>query len=366
MRSLTLIVKATRHCNLRCNYCHDWRSGPDARMSFEVLANLVWAALSDPEHERVVFVWHGGETMLLPIEFYEKALYLQARFRRPGQTVANSIQTNGTRIDDRWARFLRDHEFQVSVSLDGPPSIHDRHRLTVAGQPSYALVREGMRRLREHGVGFGVLMVVDREALAIGPDLIFDFFLEEGISQYGLLAATPENNPEAAPGSPAEHYVTPSEMTAFLARLYDRWIEHGDERIRIRELEGLRARVSRREPGLCTFAGGCLGQYFSVEPDGDVSHCDVFVGDPAYRLGNVLVDSFRSIRTNRALAALAERSRSDSHAMAGCPEFSVCNGWCPHERYLSFRHDPRHDPGCCGLRDLIRHVRLAAPSLART
>jgi uncharacterized protein len=40
-----------------------------------------------------------------------------------------------------------------------------------------------------------------------------------------------------------------------------------------------------------------------------------------------------------------------------CPEFAVCNGWCPHERYLSERHARAHRDDCCGLRDLIAHMR---------
>ena len=60
-----LIIKATRLCNLRCTYCTDWRDGPDQTMAFEVLASLVSAALKDPDHDSVEFIWHGGESTLL-------------------------------------------------------------------------------------------------------------------------------------------------------------------------------------------------------------------------------------------------------------------------------------------------------------
>src|SRR5271154_1121486 len=107
MRSVSLIVKATRLCNLRCTYCHDWAVGPDQTMAFDVLAHMTAAALQDPEHGTVDFIWHGGETTLLPISFYQRAMALQARFRRRGQTVHNIIQTNCTRLTPEWARFLR-------------------------------------------------------------------------------------------------------------------------------------------------------------------------------------------------------------------------------------------------------------------
>ena len=60
--------------------------------------------------------------------------------------------------------------------------------------------------------------------------------------------------------------------------------------------------------------------------------------------------------------------KSDLAAMAACPDFEVCRGWCPHERYLSSRHDPSFSEGCCGLRPLIDHIRsrqAGAPTTSR-
>jgi uncharacterized protein len=356
-RYLGLIVKATRLCNLRCAYCHDWRSGANQTMRFPVLAQLTARALADPSHDIVEFIWHGGEPTVLPRSFYERAVYLQARLRRPGQEVRNSLQTNGTRIDDAWAEFFREFEFRASVSLDGPPEVHDRYRLYASGRPSFDDVRRGLDTLRKNGVPVGVLMVIDRTALELGPDSIFDFFVREGIDNYGLLAAKPTNQPDAAPGTPTSHYVTAAEMNAFLQAYFDRWLTHGDPSIRVRELEGLMKRLSGRGSSVCTFAGGCLGRYYLVEPDGEVAHCDLFVGDPGYTVGNVFDDSFASFRNGAILTGLRGANDRALNAMRGCREFDVCNGWCPHERYIASRHDPGYSADCCGLRDLIDHMR---------
>jgi uncharacterized protein len=352
-----LIVKATRHCNLRCGYCNDWRTGPDQTMPFAVMARMVAAALSDSAHQRVSFFWHGGETLVLPRPFYEKALYVQARFRRPGQRIDNALQTNATLIDAAWARFFRTHDLRVSVSLDGPPALHDQQRVYASGRPSLRDVLRGIAVLREHDVPFSALLVVDERALAIGADAIFDFFLDHGITRYGLLAAAPANRPNAARGTPTAHYVDPAAMTAFLMRMYDRWADHGDPRIRIREIEAVRSRLAQEGAGVCTLAGSCLGHYFAVEPNGDVAHCDLFVGDARYTLGNLLHHDFVAFRARAELRTLEEENERELDPMRACPEFSVCNGWCPHERYLSVRHNPHHEAACCGLRALIAHVR---------
>lgn len=355
-----LIVKATRLCNLRCTYCNDWREGPDQSMGFDVLLSLVRAALEDPIHDSVEFIWHGGESTIMPREFYQKAVFLQSRFRRPGQTVRNSIQTNGTRLTSDWISFFRANQFSVGISLDGPPELNDRVRLLCSGRGSSAQVRRGIDLLRNGGVPFSVLMVVDEEALEIGPDRIFDFLARSNVKSVAFLAAKPLNRPAALPRTHAAHYVDPARMGIFLKGIYDRWIEHGDDRIQIRELDSLRARIREDSASFCTLAGNCLGQYFLIEPDGTIAHCDLFDGDDRYTLGNITRGDFAGIRNAAKLQALKVEWRTDRDQMASCPEFAVCQGWCPHERYTSRRHNASHAASCCGLRDLIGHMRACS------
>jgi uncharacterized protein len=354
----TLIVKGTRLCNLRCAYCHDWRVGRDQTMTFRVLARTIATALSDPSHASVEFVWHGGETTVLPVSFYEKALLVQSRLRRDRQRIHNVLQTNGTRLTPEWVRFLRANRFSVGISLDGPPEIHDRYRRYASGRPSFTDVLRGIEALRAQEVPFGVLMVIDGGALELGPDRVFDFFVEHGIGDFGLLAAMPANQPEAKRGTPTDHYADPVRMAPFLQRIYDRWRDYGDSRPAIRDFDALRARLAGESAGFCTLEGGCLGNYYLVEPNGDVAHCDLFAGDERYTLGNVFRDDFASMRRGARMRALVAENDRALAAMKACPEFHVCNGWCPHERYISVRHNAQHRDDCCGLSDLIGHIRL--------
>jgi len=70
-------------------------------MGFAVLAKVIKDSLADV-HENITFVWHGGESTIVPISFYEKAVYLQSYFKRPDQIIQNVIQTNGTLINKNW------------------------------------------------------------------------------------------------------------------------------------------------------------------------------------------------------------------------------------------------------------------------
>jgi len=214
-----------------------------------------------------------------------------------------------------------------------------------------------MEIFREYGVPFGVLMVINEGTLDTGPDRIFDFLKEQGITDLGLIAVKPVNRPDAPADTHTAHYVCPSKMTSFLARLYDRWEEERDSGINIRELSAIVKRLRGNRAEVCTLSGNCFGNYYLVEPNGDVAHCDVFLGDTRYTLGNIMEQDFSIFRQNPKLTTLREENNRELAAMRECPEFDVCNGWCPHERYISFRHNRGHKPTCCGLSDLIRHIR---------
>ena len=352
---LSLIVKPTRQCTLRCTYCHDWRGKREEVMSFPVMAHMIAHAL--PEHNRVRFIWHGGEPTLLPISFYEKALLVQARLRRPGQEVGNSFQTNATKLTPAWARFFQANNIQVGISIDGPAHLHNSHRSYPCGKGSYDDVIQGLNLLKEHEVEFSGLVVVDEGTLDFGAESLLDFLVGQGIRSFGLLPAKPRNEPEAKRGSVTPHYVEPARVNAFLMDLYDAWLRRGDRSVRIRELEVLKAQIKGVSGRSCTLSGECWGRYYTIEPDGSVAACDVFSGDPRYTLGNVMTDSFTEIANGKELLQLKKEHRDAMQAMSGCPEFHVCKGWCPHERYVSIRHNKGHRDDCCGLRDLIAHIR---------
>jgi len=274
-----------------------------------------------------------------------------------GQKIKNSFQTNATKLTPGWARFFRANKIQVGISIDGPAHLHNSHRSYRSGKGSYEHVMRGLNLLKEHEVQFSGLVVVDERTLEFGAERLLDFLVGQGIRSFGLLAVKPKNEPAAEAGTTAEHYIEPARMNAFLMNLYDAWLSRGDQNVKIRELEGLKAQIQGMSAGFCTLSEECWGHYYMIEPDGSVVGCDVFSGDPRYTLGNIMNDSFIEIANSAGLLQLRKEHRDAMEAMSGCPEFPVCKGWCPHERYVSIRHNKLHRDDCCGLRDLISHIR---------
>src|SRR5688572_29355350 len=105
-RRVQFVVKVSKLCNLRCRYCYEFEElGNKARMSLENLERLYqnvahwYRGFTRPTE--VEFVWHGGEPMLIPPDYYRSTFEAQRRaFGKDMVAVENVIQTNLTVLDD--------------------------------------------------------------------------------------------------------------------------------------------------------------------------------------------------------------------------------------------------------------------------
>ena len=87
---------------------------------------------------------------------------LQKKHAKAGQRIENDLQTNGTLLDENWARFLHEHRFLVGLSIDGPREIHDRYRITKRGAPTFDTVYAAAKMLQRFRVPFNTLTCVHR------------------------------------------------------------------------------------------------------------------------------------------------------------------------------------------------------------
>nr|VXZ81783.1 Anaerobic sulfatase-maturating enzyme homolog YdeM [Klebsiella pneumoniae] len=119
----------------------------------------------DPS-QNVEFCWQGGEPTLCGLDFFAKVVELQQRYRG-NKIIANSLQTNGILLNDKWARFLRRHGFLVGLSIDGPASLHDTGVRRAAENPPGKVV-QAIRCLQQHDVPVNAMVVVSRQSASRG------------------------------------------------------------------------------------------------------------------------------------------------------------------------------------------------------
>jgi uncharacterized protein len=178
-----LVVQPTPFCNIDCRYCYLPDRNSKSVVARQTLHNLFSQVFASGwVGDCLSVVWHSGEPMVLPIDFYRDAFRMIDRLKPAEVVVAHSFQTNGTLIDEAWCAFFADERIGVGVSIDGPKQFHDRHRLTRAGRGTFDRTMAGIRLLRRHEVPFHVISVLSAASMA-APHEMFDFFVDEGIEQ---------------------------------------------------------------------------------------------------------------------------------------------------------------------------------------
>ncbi len=127
-------------------------------------------------------VFHGGEPLLLPKEFYRESIRIFT------ETLQDSyfdfvIQTNGVGLDEDWYSLFDELNIRVGVSMDGPKKYHDKYRVFHNGKGSYDEVRHSIETGLDKGM-HGVLSVVN---LNITPGELYEEFKNLNIPSFNLL-----------------------------------------------------------------------------------------------------------------------------------------------------------------------------------
>ncbi|MGD9030233.1 MAG: anaerobic sulfatase maturase [Anaerolineae bacterium] len=343
-------------CNLACDYCYylpKTELYPETtvfRMSNEVLEDFTRQYIEAQEVPSVTFGWQGGEPTLLGVDFFVRAVALQQRYRKPGMQVVNTFQTNGTLLDDDWGRFLKQHDFLVGLSLDGPRALHDVYRRDRGRQPTFDRVMAGLQVLKRHGVEFNVLTTV-HAANAPYPLETYRFLRDEvGASFIQFIPIV-----EQEEGGTSARSVNATRYGRFLKAVFDEWAQHDLGRVSVQIFDVALLAWLRQPPPLCVFAETC-GDTLVLEHNGDLYSCDHFV-TPAHRLGNVtetplvqLVESPRQRAFGQAKAQLPQVCRD-------CDVRFVCHGGCPKNR-LARRAESGEPMNvlCEGYRAFFHHI----------
>jgi uncharacterized protein len=161
-----LLVKPTGAvCNLDCKYCFFLSKemlypGSRFRMADDLLETYIRQLLESHSAPEVMVSWQGGEPTLMGLDFFERSTELVEKYRKPGQIVSHTIQTNGTRLDDDWCAFFKRHSFLVGLSVDGPRPMHDAYRVNKGGEGSFDQVMRGLDFLKAHEVYVNILCTV--------------------------------------------------------------------------------------------------------------------------------------------------------------------------------------------------------------
>lgn len=381
-RTFHLLAKPTGAvCNLDCIYCYYLSKetlypGSPFRMTDEVLGGYIAQLLEANVAPEVQIAFQGGEPTLMGLEFFERAVKLARIHRKPDQSLAFSLQTNGTRIDEAWCEFFKRNKFLVGLSIDGPKEVHDTFRLNKGGNGTFDRVLEAWGLMKQYGVDVNVLCTVHSANQNRGLE-VYRFFRDElGVEFVQFIPiverATPENFEIAEKGwhekaggerplyeqtgsLVTSRSVNPEAYGRFLCEVFDEWILRDVGKMFVQMFDvTLGAYFGMHS--LCIFAPTC-GEALALEHNGDLYSCDHFV-EPKFRLGNILEERMATLVELPQQRRFGLDKRETLPKMCrNCDVRFACNGGCPKDRFAT---TPDGEPGlnylCPGLMAFFRHT----------
>ena len=340
MRELQLLIKpVSSACDLDCTYCFykdeaaNRAVGDHGKMSRETMRAVVDKALA--ASQTCVFGFQGGEPTLAGLSFFEDfTAYVEER-KRPDQEAVYTIQTNGNRLDERWFEFLKEKNFLVGLSLDGVRKTHDENRKDRAGEGTFSRVFACAERMRELGIPFHVLCVLNAQtAPRIGA--IYRFFMRKGFDHQQYI---PCLDPLGTVRGEASFSLTPAMYGEALGTLFDLWCQDrmAGRPVYIRQFENYVAMLRGGQPEACSMYGRCSMQNV-IESDGSVYPCDFYAMDP-WLMGNIRdpeADFERFLEQADAGEGAGGFFARPDQRDARCPEcrwYPLCRGGCRRDCY---------------------------------
>ncbi|MBD2180461.1 anaerobic sulfatase maturase [Planktothrix sp. FACHB-1355] len=366
--SIHVLAKPTGAiCNLDCSYCFFLDKEllyPKSkfRMSDEVLENYIRQLIEFHRTPQVSVAWQGGEPTLMGIDFFRKAIAFQEKYKKPGMTFENSMQTNATLLNDEWCEFFKENNFLLGVSIDGPRELHDANRVDKGGKPTFDKVMRGLRLLQKHGVEFNVLTTVNR-VNGDYPLEVYRFLRDEvGANWMQFIPIVERINEDGLTlyqkgNTVSDRSVKAEQYGQFLIAIYDEWVRNDVGKVYIQGFEAALSNwLGLGFSGVCLFDATC-GKALAFEHNGDLYSCDHFV-EPDYLLGNIQQDSMRDLVVSPQQQKFG-KDKSDSlpKYCRNCDVRFACHGECPKNRFIN---TPDGEPGlnylCAGYKAFFHHI----------
>lgn len=339
--SLSILVVPTDICNMNCKYCyHEAHFTDPTMMTYEVLEKLM--AITIPNYQRVHFIWHGGEPMIMGLGFYRKALQLQKKYSTGEQKIQNSIQTNLTLLDDDWANFFVENKFGIGSSFDGVCNDNTR------GHSEQILA--GRAKVIEHGGRCGNIMVVSKLNVLSLKDS-YELFKKNSINyKMNMFIRTDDSDISYSMS------LTDSEYACAMIELFDYWKDDANSNIRVDPFEEIITYILFHRKTICCHTS-CHGKWLAIRYNGLITNCNRYYPDE-YHFGNIMAmnnikEAFESEGFKRILSnAIIRREKCKT-----CQVYDYCRGGCSMVAMFENGMCNNGGPSCNALKSLYTHIK---------
>jgi serine-type anaerobic sulfatase-maturating enzyme len=350
-------------CNLDCKYCYFLSKemlypGSRFRMADDLLEEYIKQMIESQRVPEVNIAWQGGEPTLMGLDFFKRSMGLEKKYRRPGMTILNTMQTNGTLLNEDWCKFFKENNFLIGLSIDGTRDLHDFYRVDKGGHGTFDKVIKAAQLMQRFDVEFNVLTTVNAHN-AERPLKIYRFFRDELKTKYIQFIPIVERDNQTGfqeGNTVTERSVTAKQWGNFLTTIFDEWVRRDVGEVFVQMFDAALASWYGAPPGLCIFFEKC-GKALAMEHNGDLYCCDHFV-EPKYKLGNILENNMADlVASDKQVKFGNDKFDTLPKYCLNCEVRFACHGECPKNRFIE---TPDGEPGlnylCEGYKSFFNHI----------
>lgn len=316
-RHLSLMVDATKKCQLGCTYCY---FGEKARCDMDparVISSLKNFTSLFPELKSMTLHFMGGEPLLAWDKIVPFVEEVRELCKQKEVHFSWGMTSNLIGLDENKAAFMIKEKGSIHCSIDGPPEIQNVNRPFLDGSPSYeAVVRNVERALRVNPNDTARVTILPEG----GGDCvtIASFVLSLGFKHVGLF---PAMGPEIKWTHKAIERFASSYAEAFRNSPF---CEDGT-----RAVSGvMRKFFGGKDRKYFSYCGAGKG-FWAFGVDGDIYHCHHFTNEDGRQVA-ISSDTSEEIREKILSSQVSpiEKPKLIPSSCRICPAFEFCNGGC--------------------------------------
>lgn len=342
---IAVYLKATNFCNVDCSHCYlSEETRADKRKmdkdGYIKVAHFVNDMAKAQRSDGVMFIWHGGEPLVLSPQYYEDAINTLTEHLTV-KNVLHSMQTSLIPYQSKFAPLLKKHfDSFLGVSMDF------NARTFKGSNANYQkLFLSKVKAARKDGIDLTASITPNKNDIGKAKE-IFKFFVDNRFSDLamdrysnvcGTLPDWPTNNEHA------------QFLIDLFNEVYAHYKEHG-EVLYVRPILAGIGGVLFGNPG-DRWGGTCSSDFVVISPDGKLNACpDRDSYEASYGHLNKGYNSFKGDATRKKWIRIHHVGHNNQYC-SSCEFNSFCKSGCPITP-----NDP-HNGGCSGFYPFLKHLK---------